>query len=142
MAGVMMILGGFEFKLDTLAYQKLQRSTKQRWAKKERMGQRSAYQWLGKDDDDHTLNGRLLPGFKGDVSALDKLRQMADKGEPYMMVSGYGHVFGKQIILSVDDNRDLFFDDGANERFDFSLKIRRYDDDKPALRSISSALSG
>ncbi len=137
-----MILGGFQFKLDTLAYQKLQRSTKQRWAKKERMGKRSAYQWLGKDDDDFTMNGRLLPGFKGEVSSLDQLRSMADSGEPYMMVSGYGHVFGQQIILSVDDNRDLFFDDGANERFDFSLKLRRYDDDESGVGSIGGAVSG
>jgi phage protein U len=128
MASTMMILGGFEFKLDTLAYQKLNRSTKQNWAKKERMSRYPAYQWLGKDDDDFTLNGRLLPGFKGEVSSLDDLRKLADEGKPKMLVAGYGKVFGLHIILGVDDNRDLFFDDGANERFDFVLKIRKYEE--------------
>ncbi len=122
----MMILGGFQFKLDTLSYQNLNRTTKQNWGMSKRFGQHLMQQYLGKDEDAFDLSGVLLPTFKGDPNSLDQLRDMADEGEPYMLVSGYGKVFGLHTILSITDNRQIFFDDGANMKFDFKINIRKY----------------
>lgn len=126
----MMAIGNFVFGLDTLAYQELQRQTSWRHGSTSRIGVRPARQFMGPGDDSITLQGILLPGFKGKLEHLDTLRYMGDSGKAWVMVDGMGFVHGVFVIEDLTDNRSLFFRDGAARRVDFTLKLVRVDEDQ------------
>jgi len=107
---MMMALGMFVFGLDTLAYQELQ--------------------FVGPGDDAITLPGVLLAELAGDQASLDELREMADTGKAYALVEGTGKVYGQFVIESLSEGRTLFFRDGAARRIEFTLALKRVDDDR------------
>lgn len=137
-----MILGSFIFSLSTASFDDFSRAVGQRWSSHERIGKRHTYQYLGVDEEEINLSGTIYPAFEGQPLSLDFIKGMAGKGQPYMLISGMGHVFGEYIIRQVEDKRSLFMDNGASQKIDFSIKLTRYDDDSTPLESISDALSG
>lgn len=127
---MMMALGQFVFSLSTLAYQEFQRQTDWRHATTSRIGTNPARQFLGKGEDAITLPGVLLPELAGEAISLDVLRQMADTGRAWVLVEGTGRIYGLWIIESLSETRTLFFQDGAARRIEFSLNLKRVDDDR------------
>ncbi|WP_313410578.1 phage tail protein [Stutzerimonas kunmingensis] len=127
---MMMALGMFVFGLDTLAYQELQRQTDWRHPSTSRIGARPARQFVGPGDDAITLPGVLLAELAGDQASLDELREMADTGKAYALVEGTGKVYGQFVIESLSEGRTLFFRDGAARRIEFTLALKRVDDDR------------
>lgn len=127
---MMMALGQFVFSLSTLAYQEFQRQTDWRHATTSRIGTNPARQFLGKGEDAITLPGVLLPELAGETISLDVLRQMADTGRAWVLVEGTGRIYGLWIIESLSETRTLFFQDGAARRIEFSLSLKRVDDDR------------
>lgn len=95
---MMAALGQFVFALNTLAYQELRRSSSWRHPSNSRVGARPARQYVGPGDETITLTGLLAPEFMGDRKALDRLRDMADKGAAYALVNGAGEAFGAWVI--------------------------------------------
>ncbi|TIH12734.1 phage tail protein [Marinifilum sp. JC120] len=124
----MLKLGDYIFSVDTAAYQTLQRFTSQDWAKVKRIGKRASHQDLGPGDDSITLPGVIYPHYKGGLKQIDKMREMIHAGEPLMLVDGQGNVHDKWIILSVDDKRGIFFQDGVPRKQEFTLKIERFEE--------------
>lgn len=129
---MMMSLGQFVFSLETLAYQSLQRATDWRHAQNSRVGARAASQFVGPGDDTITLEGVLLPDVAGTRSSLDTLRSMGDDGAAWPLVDGNGVVYGAFVLLSVHDTGTLFFQDGTPRRTEFSIELRRVDDNRVA----------
>ncbi|WP_313473937.1 phage tail protein [Stutzerimonas kunmingensis] len=127
---MMMALGMFVFGLDTLAYQELQRQTDWRHPSTSRIGARPARQFIGPGEDAITLPGVLLAELAGDQASLDELREMADTGKAYALVEGTGKVYGQFVIESLSEGRTLFFRDGAARRIEFTLVLKRVDDDR------------
>lgn len=125
---MMMALGTFVFSLPDLAYQQLQRSTAWRHANSERIGARSAHQYLGPGEDTIQLGGLVAPELTGDPASLDLLRSMADDGQPLSLVDGTGVVHGAYVIDGLQETRTLFFADGAARRIEFQLSLTRVDD--------------
>lgn len=128
MAGIMMKLGGYVFSLDTAAYQQLARTTAYRWQALERVNQLAALQFTGPGEDSITLNGTILPTFRGGLGQLDAMRAQAAKGEPLMMVDGRGYVHGRWVILGVNETQKTFEKGGAPLQVDFSIRLRKYDE--------------
>ena len=124
----MMALGQFVFSLPTLAYNDFKRSSAWRHPSNSRVGARPARQSLGPGDDTITLSGVLAPEFKGDPWAIKQLREMADKGNAYALVSGRNEVFGAWVIESVTETGTLHMDNGAPRRIEFDLQLVRVDD--------------
>lgn len=137
---MMMILGYFIFSLHTAAYDEFSRATGQRWSSHERIGKRHTYQYLGVGEEEINLSGSIYPAFAGDPISLELIRKMSDEGEPHILISGTGKVFGQYIIEDLSEKRTLFFDNGAAQRIDFSLKLKRYDDDSDENRNIVDAI--
>lgn len=137
-----MILGYFIFSLSTASFDDFSRAVGQRWSSHERIGKRHTYQWLGVDEEQISLSGTIYPAFDGEPLSLDVLKIMASKGVPYIMISGTGFVLGEYIILEVSDKRSEFMDNGAAQKIDFSITLKRYDDEDDALETINDALSG
>ncbi|MFC0669477.1 phage tail protein [Azotobacter chroococcum] len=127
---MMMALGQFVFSLSTLAYQEFQRQTDWRHGSTSRIGARPARQFLGAGDDSITLPGVLLPELTGGRPSLDEIREMADTGKAWVLVEGTGRIYGLWVIESLSETHSLFFADGTARRIEFSLVLKRIDDDR------------
>lgn len=125
---MLMALDMFAFEIGTLPYQELQRSWEWRHAQSERFGARPASQFIGPGAETVELSGALHPGHGiGDYSSIDTIREMADTGDAYTLVSGVGDVLGDFFIRKLSLQQSLFFVDGAPRKSDFTLSLERAD---------------
>lgn len=127
---MMLALGMFVFSLSTAAYQALQRQTEWRHASNPRVGAAPARQFVGRGEDTITLPGIILPELAGSALSLDALRLMANTGKAWPMVEGSGRIYGLWIIESLNETKTLFFRDGTPRRIEFTLSLKRIDDDR------------
>jgi len=125
---MMLSIGMFSFSLATAAYQDMQRQMSWRHATSERVGARSASQYIGPGDETITLSGIIAPPITGRARSLDTLRSMADEGRSLPLVDGAGNVYGRYIIASINETRALFFADGTPRRIEFQIALNRVDD--------------
>lgn len=127
---MMLALGMFVFSLSTLAYQELQRQTEWRHASNNRVGAAPARQFVGRGDDSITLPGVILPELAGSALSLDALRLMANTGKAWPMVEGSGRIYGLWVIESLSETKTIFFRDGTPRRVEFTISLKRIDDDR------------
>ncbi|WP_138763703.1 phage tail protein [Pseudomonas lactis] len=136
---MMLSLGMFVFSLSTLAYQELQRQTNWRHASNSRVGAPPALQFVGRGDDTITLPGIILPELAGSVLSLDGLRLMANTGKAWPMVEGTGRIYGLWVIESLSETKTVFFRDGTPRRIEFTLTLKRTDDDRIDLLGAATS---
>ncbi|MDR8368617.1 phage tail protein [Pseudomonas lactis] len=136
---MMLSLGMFVFSLSTLAYQELQRQTNWRHASNSRVGAPPALQFVGRGDDTITLPGIILPELAGSVLSLDALRLMANTGKAWPMVEGTGRIYGLWVIESLSETKTVFFRDGTSRRIEFTLTLKRTDDDRIDLLGAATS---
>ncbi|WP_085631259.1 MULTISPECIES: phage tail protein [unclassified Pseudomonas] len=127
---MMLALGMFVFSLSTAAYQELQRQTDWRHASSNRVGAAPARQFVGRGEDAITLPGVILPELAGSALSLDALRLMANTGKAWPMVEGSGRIYGLWVIESLSENKTIFFRDGTPRRIEFTVNLKRIDDDR------------
>lgn len=125
----MLCLGLFVFSLNTLAYQELQRRTAWKHPTQPIVGGRDASQFLGAGEDIISLSGSMVPEFAGQPASLDELRRMANTGQAWALVEGSGTVYGAYVITDLQETKTLFFVDGTPRKIEFSLSLRRVDQD-------------
>ena len=128
---VMMTLGAVAFSVRTTVFQRLRRTTAYRWPALERVGRWPARQFTGPGDDKVTLDGVIMPTWRGAVGAVDALRELALTGEPQQMSAGTGEVFGLWCLEQIEEERSGLFSDGAPRRVAWALQLARYGDDVP-----------
>lgn len=136
---MMMALGMFVFSLKTAAYQELQRQTDWRHASNNRIGVAPARQFVGRGEDAITLPGIILPELAGSALSLDALRLMANTGKAWPMVEGSGRIYGLWVIESLSENKTIFFSDGTPRRIEFTLTLKRTDDDRIDLLGAATS---
>jgi len=123
---MMLALDMFAFEIGTLPYQELARDWSWRHGQSERYGALPASQYVGPGAEKISLSGALIPGEGiGRYSAIETIRELADTGDAYPLVSGTGEVFGDYIIRSLKLTQTLFFVDGLARKSDFSLELER-----------------
>lgn len=127
---MMCALGMFVFSLSTAAYQELQRQTDWRHASNSRVGAAPARQFVGRGDDSITLPGIIFPELAGSALSLDALRLMANTGKAWPMVEGSGRIYGLWVIESLSETKTIFFSNGTPRRIEFTLSLKRTDDDR------------
>ncbi|PID40337.1 MAG: phage tail protein [Proteobacteria bacterium] len=125
-----MALGEFRFAMDSAAYREFSRTTSWNWPAQERMGKRPARQFTGPGQDEITLAGTIYPHFRGGLGQIKAMRDEANKGEPLILVDGLGHVWGKWVILSIEEQQGEHLGNGVPLRQDFRIKLAAYGDDK------------
>lgn len=137
---MMLALGMFVFSLSTLAYQELQRQTEWRHPSNSRVGAAPARQFIGRGDDSITLPGIIFPELAGTTLSLDALRLMANTGKAWPMIEGTGRIYGLWVIESLSETKTVFFRDGTARRIEFTLSLKRIDDDQLDLIAAASSL--
>ena len=136
---MMLALGMFVFSLSTLAYQELQRQTEWRHPSNSRVGAAPARQFVGRGDDIITLPGIIFPELAGTTLSLDALRLMANTGKAWPMIEGSGRIYGLWVIESLSETKTVFFHDGTPRRIEFTLTLKRIDDDQLDLIGAASS---
>nr|WP_315025235.1 phage tail protein [Brevundimonas diminuta] len=129
---MLLALGMFVFGMDSLVYNQVQRRRSWRHPTNDRVGARPAGQFAGPGEDVITLPGALAPGLTGRREALDELAAMADAGEAYTLVDGDGEHFGAYVITDLDETRRHITIDSQPRLIDFTLTLKRMDDDVAA----------
>ena len=137
---MMLALGMFVFSLSTLAYQELQRQTEWRHPSSSRVGAAPARQFIGRGDDSISLPGIIFPELAGTTLSLDALRLMANTGKAWPMIEGTGRIYGLWVIESLSETKTVFFRDGTARRIEFTLSLKRIDDDQLDLIGAASSL--
>ncbi len=125
---MMMALGFFVFQLKTAAYQDFKRQTQWRHPASSRVNATPARQFTGKGDDAITLSGHIAPELTGSALSLDALRLMADTGKAWPLIEGSGRIYGVFVIESLNEDKSLFFKDGAARKINFTLQLKRVDE--------------
>lgn len=142
MAEVMMTLGGYQFGLNSAAFQELNRNTEWRWPSQDVFEERPALQFTGPGEDSITLPGVIFPEYWGGTGQLDTLRALADKGKPQTMIDGRGNVMGEWVITGVQERQSVFAAAGVGRRQEFTISLKRYSDSGVAvIASVSSAVA-
>lgn len=127
---MLLSLGMFAFEQDTALFDQLRRRRSWRHASGDRVGARPSSQYAGPGDDLISLGGKLAPGQLGNKESLEELAEMADAGEAYPLVDGEGFVYGAYVIEGIDEDKRYFMVDGAPRLVDFSIDLKRVDDDE------------
>ncbi|WP_025119770.1 MULTISPECIES: phage tail protein [unclassified Serratia (in: enterobacteria)] len=130
---MMLILGLFVFRLQTLPYQTMQRNVDYRWPSNSRIGQRPTLQFLGVSEEKITLSGELMPEITGGKVSLQLLDVMAAEGRAWPMLEGTGTIYGMFVVNSISETCTEFFSDGSARRIEFSLTLTRVDESLTAL---------
>lgn len=138
-AGVMMQLGGFQFGINTAAYQSLKRSTEYRWPTQDRFGLGPVSQFVGQGAETISLPGVVYTEWRGGLRQIAAMRAAAEKGEPLLMVDGRGNMMGRWVIDRVEEEQSVFADAGVARRQDFTLQLHRYFETDPALEALYTA---
>lgn len=134
---ILMTLGDgqaqFRFAIDTAAYQSLQRRTEWRWPAQDRLWNDPARQFTGKGQDEITLEGVILPAFRGGLGQIKALRELADAAlrdgsgaRPLMLVTGYGDVLGEWVITGLEEEQPVIGPSGAPLEQRFRLSLAAY----------------
>lgn len=127
---MLMALGQFVFGMSTLAYQDMQRQNQWRHPSHSRVGAGPARQYVGPGDETISLKGVVAPELTGKTQTLAELREMADTGLAWPLVSGRGEVFGAYVIESIGETGTYFLPDGTPRRIEFTIALARVDEQK------------
>jgi phage protein U len=130
---MMMTLGWFVFMRSTVAPQSQQDEKSWRHPGNNRVGTRPSYQYLGPDDELSTLSGVLYPELTGGPVSLDMLNSMGDSGQAFPLIQGDGVMRGSFVIEGISTTRSEFFQDGSARKIEFSIKLKRVDDNDSSL---------
>lgn len=122
---MMMSLDTFLFEIGTLPYQQMEQAWKWRHARSERFGARPALQFAGPGEETMKLTGKLYPGVAGRYSSLARLREMADTGESYTLLTGRNEVLGQYVITSIGLTSEIFTVEGVARKADFTVELER-----------------
>ena len=71
----------------------------------------------------------MVPEFKGKRASLDELRLMGNTGLAFALVEGSGTVYGAFVITEMQETKTYFEVDGTARKIEFSLTLRRVDQD-------------
>ena len=123
MKNYMAKLGDFKFCISQVEYNSLKRSFNFSFNKSDCLKEYPKYHSSGMWEENILLSGEAL--IKK-LEEINPLLDMAKKKEPILFVTGYGEIFGKVIILSIDLDQSFFITDGMFLKQEFSLKMVRY----------------
>ncbi|MBH2533998.1 phage tail protein [Serratia marcescens] len=128
-ASIMMMLGTFEFSIDTTTYNQLTREARWRWSEQELIGKQDLLQYTGKSARTVKMDGEAHSLFRNGVASIDALYDLADKAEPQQLVSSAGDVLGWWVITDFTDTTPAFLPGGAPRKKTYSITIKHYADE-------------
>ena len=135
MAGytVQLFIGPFPCWVEQAPLEKFSRARNWRWEAQARLTRPNAMQFVGAGDDTITLNGVIHPHEDkcgGKATSMEDLSQIANGGEPQLILTGWGKVLGKYVITDVQEDYENMLDDLRPRKVGFSITLKRYGNDQ------------
>lgn len=119
----------YQFSISTAAYQSLKRSDAWRWPAQDRVGRLPARQYVGPGGGTVEFEGSIYPAYRGGLRQIDRMRAVADGGEPLRLVDGTGKNWGLWCVERIEETGRVFFSDGRPRRIDFYMRLSEYGED-------------
>lgn len=141
MARPLFQLGSFQFDLPNGVPQTLDRTAEYRWEVQDRLLRDPAAQFIGPGNQEITLDGVLFPGFSGQQSTMETLRELAAQGEPQMLTDGLGRIYGKWAIRRIQEGLSTFAPGGGARQIAFNVSLVRYAEDSPGQAATPLAFN-
>ncbi len=117
-------LGGFLFKIGKTEFERLNRSLKFNYAKRDRLGNNPTYHAIRGYEEEFEIEGRLIAKSN---SSLKKLEDIAKRKTPVRLTLGSGESL-KVVIEGINEARSLFLKDGHYTKNSFKIKLKAYYD--------------
>lgn len=117
------MIGDYVFEMNKNSYQRLKESYSFGWSKKERLYNHPVFMKKNKSSHSIDIEGTLI---LQKVYELDPLIALAKEKTPVTFVTlDYARVF-KVVILSINIDKDIFLETGAEIRKKFSMKMEEF----------------
>jgi len=89
-----------------------------------------------------TVQGEILPEWKGGYSQLDLMRAQAGRGKPMLLLEGHGgFVLGDWVILKIAGTHTELKANGAPRVICFSLTLKEYGGDEGGFGDFGLAIA-
>lgn len=121
-----MALGPHVFEAHGFGFTDVNRQLDTSWAELDVAMRFDALHWTGPKSETVSIRGVLFPQEFGGLDTLESLRRAAQNGEPMQLVSGRGQVFGRYVVVGIDEDRELHDASGRPLRNAYTLQLRRY----------------
>lgn len=117
------MIGNYKFEMNKTSYQNLKESYSFGWSKKERLYNHPIYMKKNKSSHSVEISGTLI---LQKVYTLDPLVALAENKTPVTFVTlDHARVF-RVVILSINIDKDIFLETGAEIRKKFTMKMERF----------------
>lgn len=125
MAGslAVMRLGTVEFSVKAGTFQELSRATRWRVDVPEPMDGLGVPIVRGTESDEITIRGVSFPGYSGNRSSVQRLRDLADTGKSHCLVDGELTVYGFWVIKSVNESKQEFTPTGVERKVTWDITL-------------------
>ncbi|MFT0892750.1 phage tail protein [Pseudochelatococcus sp. G4_1912] len=124
---VTMSLGPYAFEAHGFGYTDITRSLTTSWSSVDVVDRMEVLQWTGPKSEAVSIKGVLFPAEFGGEDSLEGIRSAAQKGEPLMLVSLDGGVFGQFVIEAVNEERAFIDPRGMPRKNAWSIELKRFE---------------
>lgn len=133
--------GPIQFQVHPFNVENYSHATGADWAKKEIAGAAMYREWVGENDEQITLKGKVFPHFfaraakarnpnetkpnSGGLGQLDILDNMRRMGQAHVLIRGDGWHFGWFVIDNLQRAHSLIAGDGIGQQIEFEASFQR-----------------
>ncbi|EFO31324.1 P2 GpU family protein [Roseibium sp. TrichSKD4] len=122
---VMMGLGPFRFGMAERPYQQAARQWSFEYAKKGRLGGKTAQQYVTEAPQVITLSGVIYTRHGG-ADQIAVMAAAAGKGLPMLLADGSGRNWGQVVITRLSETATYFYPDGRPRKIEFDVELESY----------------
>lgn len=124
---MLMQVGPLQFDIAPLNAHQTTREAKTDYAKKDVIGRRKIYEYVGEGDESFVVEGRLFPFKLGGLGALALLNTIRVSGMPQFVVRGDGAALGWFVIISAREVGTYLHASGVGQQIELSVTLERAD---------------
>ena len=135
---MMFALGGYYFSVETAAPEELDHLRAWNWVESEVINQAPDLQFTGAEAETITLEGTIYPQYKGGFWQMEALSLLAGRGVPMLLVDGTGMVLGFWVIVSIEQKKRKFINNGQPRKIQFYIHLKRFGSMKKALEMLAA----
>lgn len=139
---VLACLGFFVFRLKTIPFQSWQEEFVYRHPSNSVVNATPKSQYVGPDQDVITITGTLYPEVSGGQTSIDALKRMGEQGKSYPLITGMGSHLGAYVIEKISCNKSAFLSNGAAQKIDFAMQLKKVGDSPDGLTSVLMEIAG
>lgn len=127
MGSVLLNLGGFKFETGKNAFEKISSRIGFRWQENQHASSPSSWQYMGRSTDSLTIEGYLYSVLTRRVRPLEKLEELAGKGDSLLLSDGLGNNLGRWVVMQISEDKSNFHRDSFSQQIRFSIEIKKDD---------------